>query len=257
MHIRKLIKRLDTKRLKNVLHISERDGYVYVSNPKAACSTLKLYLSRCQMKEPNYKPKTLHRRKHLPLDSIDKVTVNELNRVLNGKYYLFSFVRHPLKRAVSAYGDKIAGNRKQKIEILERMGKSAENIKDHISFDQFVRTITFQNPTNLNPHWRPQFFNLYPNILHYDFIGHIETFANDIGFLRTRLKLPQYPMPRKNVKAGKINPDTLLTPSNRFRLAWLYARDFIAFGYRPKGIEWLGVLLHHPLAVKSLKIRQA
>lgn len=248
--------KLGTKRLKNIIHASAKDGYVYISNPKAACSSIKLYLARCWQNNPEFTPVSLHKRKHLPFDDPGKLTNENLERLFNGNYFVFTFVRHPLKRAVSAYGDKIKGNTFQKKEILALLGSNPEELQQPVSFDEFVEAITSQKPEKLNPHWRPQVYNLYPNTIKYDFIGHLETFDTDFNYVRKTLKLPSFPVKRQNVKSFKADPEKLLSPFNRFRLARLYARDFVKFGYRPRGIEYLGVAAGYFPGLRGLNVRQ-
>lgn len=252
MNFKRLKKNLGAKRLKNILHISERYGYIYVSNPKAGCSTIKLYLSKCEMCAPDYLPEDLHKRRFLPLKVIKNSTEIELKKVFNNNAFIFTFVRHPLNRAVSAYGEKILGNKPQKREILERLGENTDNIEREINFNDFVKVITSQKPKDGNPHWRPQFYNLYPNIIKYNFIGHLEKFDEEIDNIRSKLNLPNYSIPIQNVRPVRINRKKLLTPKNRFRLAKYYAKDFKAFAYTPKGIEWLGVISGQLPILKSL-----
>lgn len=235
--------KMGSKRLKNVIHASEQNGYVYISNPKAACSTIKLYLARCEKNDKEYSPVSLHKRLHLPFDNLGKLTSQKLNILLNGNYFVFTFVRHPFKRAVSAYGDKILGNRFQKKEILRLLGKNPEDLNSFVSFNDFVKAITSQKTEDLNPHWRPQVLNLYPSLIRYDFIGKLEAFDQDLKQVRYSLGLPDFPMHRQNVKSSRADPKRLLNPWNRLKLARLYAKDFVQFGYRPKGIEYLGLLL--------------
>ena len=248
--------KLGTKRLKNIIHPSIKDGYIYISNPKAACSSIKMYLARCMTNNPEFTPVSLHKRKHLPFDDPGNLTNDNLERLFNGNYFVFTFVRHPLKRVVSAYGDKIAGNRFQKKEILALLGNNPDELEKPVSFDEFVKAITSQKPEKLNPHWRPQVHNLYPNIIKYNFIGHLETFDTDFNYVRNKLNLPVFPVKRQNVKSFKAEPEALLNPFNRFRLARLYAKDFVRFGYRPQGIEYLGVLLGYLPGNTGLMLRR-
>jgi hypothetical protein len=242
----KLKKNLGAKRLKNILHASEQYRYVYISNPKAACSTIKLFLSRCEEKDPKYFPKDLHRRKSLPFDFPQKIDDLKLNRLFNSDFFIFTFVRHPLKRVVSAYGDKIVSTenrRRKKKEILKILGKDPDNIETPVSFDEFVSAIISQKPNRLNPHWRPQFYNLFPNIVKYDYIGTVENINEGINIIKLKLGLPDYPLNKQNEKSRFVNYHEVLTPRNRLKLAKLYAKDFKTFGYKPKGIENFGVFL--------------
>ena len=243
MNIKHLKSKLGARRTKNVLHISLRDGYVYVSNPKAGSSSIKLYLARCEKRDHTYTPKSLFRRKDLPFIALEQMTEEDRERIYSGNFFVFTFVRHPLKRAVSAYCDKILGNQPQKKEILSGLGRDPEDIESHVTFDEFVSVITSQKPSQLNPHWRPQVLNLYPDVIDYHFIGRLESFDHDFGFIRNKLGLPVFETDRRNVKSSNTDKRQYLSLRNRFKLARLYAQDFIFFGYRLKGIERLGVAM--------------
>jgi len=236
MEYHEVRERLGAQRFRNVMHISRTFKYVYVANPKAACSTLKLILSKAENNDPEFTPQSLHNRKHLPLLTPNKLTRMEQGALFDGSYYLFSFVRHPFKRALSAYTDKILGNKKQKREILEAMGKADEKLNYPVSFEEFVVVIADQDPATLNPHWRPQTLNLATDLINYDFIGKLENFAADLAIVRARLKLPDFGIPHKNRKSHKATAVQAVSPATRQQLEKLYAADLQAFSY-DSGIE--------------------
>lgn len=231
MDYQEIRERLGARRFRNVMHISRTFNYVYVANPKAACSTLKLILSKVENNDPEFTPQSLHNRKHLPLLTPNKLTRKEQGALFDGSYYLFSFVRHPFKRALSAYTDKIHGNKKQKREILEAMGKAGEKLNYPVSFDEFVAVIADQDPATLNPHWRPQTLNLATDLINYDFIGKLENFAADLAMVRDRLELPDFGIPHKNRKAHKATAVQTVSPDTRIHLETLYTKDLQAFSY--------------------------
>lgn len=231
MKYQEIRERLGAQRFRNVMHISRTFNYVYVANPKAACSTLKLILSKAETNDPDFTPESLHHRKHLPLLTPNKLKKREQAALFDGSYYLFSFVRHPFKRALSAYTDKILGNRKQKREILEAMGKAEEKLSYPISFDDFVAVISDQDPATLNPHWRPQHLNLAIDLIAYDFIGHLENFNADLAQVRAQLKLPDFGIPHKNRKSHKASATQVISPETRLKLGALYADDLQSFSY--------------------------
>ncbi|RLA01297.1 MAG: hypothetical protein DRQ45_06180 [Gammaproteobacteria bacterium] len=223
--------RLGAQRFRNVMHVSRKFNYVYVANPKAACSTLKLILSRAENDDPAFIPESLHHRKYLPLLTPNKLTRQEQAALFDGTYYRFSFVRHPFKRALSAYTDKILGNKRQKREILEAMGRADETLSYPVSFDDFVTVIAEQDPATLNPHWRPQHLNLVTDLISYDFIGRLENLDADMAKVRTQLKLPDYGIPHKNRKSHKTTDTPAISSATRRQLETLYAEDLGAFSY--------------------------
>ncbi len=213
------------------MHISRKFNYVYVANPKAACSTLKLILSRAENNDPDFTPEDLHRRRHLPLLTPSNLTDQERSTLFDGSRYLFSFVRHPFKRALSAYTDKILGNEIQKREILKSMGKAKEELSYPVSFDDFVAIIADQNPATLNPHWRPQHLNLANDLISYDFIGHLERLDADIATVREQLQLPDFGIPHKNRTAHITAAIQPVSTDTHARLESLYSNDLHTFSY--------------------------
>jgi len=219
------------RRFRNVMHISRTYSYVYVANPKAACSTLKLILSKAERNDPDFTPQSLHHRKHLPLLTPNKLTEKEQHGLFDGSSYVFSFVRHPFKRAMSAYTDKILGNKQQKREILEALGKQDEKNNYPVSFADFIAVISDQDPATLNPHWRPQHLNLATDLIRYDFIGRLESFDADMAQVRARLQLPYFGTPHKNRKSHQAPVIQTVSPETRSKLETLYANDLQVFSY--------------------------
>jgi hypothetical protein len=231
---------LGPQRIRNAFLLSRTDGYCYVANPKAACSTLKLYLCRCELRDPAYKPASVHRRKCLPHPHPMKLAPDAREALVNGEVFVFSFVRHPIARALSAYVDKIRGNARQKDAILRALGRDPADRSQAVSFDAFVGVIAEHPPASLNPHWRPQVHNLLPGLVPYAFIGRVERFGADLEALQARLGLPAYPMTARNRKSGRVDPEALMTPALESKLTRLYERDFEALGYTPEA--WRGRL---------------
>jgi hypothetical protein len=236
MKYQQIRERLGAQRFRNVMHISRTYNYVYVANPKAACSTLKLILSKAELNDPDFTPESLHHRKHLPLLTPNMLTEKERRSLFDGSRYVFSFVRHPFKRAVSAYTDKILGNKQQKREILEALGKQDEKNSYPVSFDDFIAVIADQDPATLNPHWRPQSLNLATDLIRYDFIGRLESFDAGMAQVRARLRLPDFGTPHRNRKSHQASAIQDITAATRIKLATLYADDLQAFSY-PGDIE--------------------
>jgi hypothetical protein len=205
------------RRFKNALHVSRTYKYIYVANAKAACSTIKLYLSRAELNDPDFcLPRGLHKRENLPLLVPDDLSAAEKNHLLDGTHFIFSFVRHPYKRAMSAYTDKILGRKKQKRPV---------------SFDDFIAVISDQDPGSLNAHWRAQTLNIAFDVIQYDFIGRLESFETDMAHVKTRLGLPDFELPHRNKSADKKRPKQSISPDTRSRLEKIYASDLQAFSY--------------------------
>ncbi len=226
--------RFGWQRIRNVLHVSRRFNYVYLSNPKAACSSIKQYLSQAEVDDPELSPRDVHDRKYLPLLHLGQLEADEREGICDGRFFAWTFVRDPIRRAVSAYADKIAGSKEQKAEILEALDRDPKNLSQPVTFDEFVSVIVSQPPETLNPHWRPQIFNLTPDLIPYQFIGRVERMDRDFNEIKRRLAMPDYPLPKRNVKTARLNIDELMTDHNRKRLCILYSNDLRRFGYAKK-----------------------
>jgi hypothetical protein len=228
-----LLAAFSKQRLNHVMHVSRRFNYVYVSNPKAACTTIKHYLVQAELGNPESHPRHIHQRRNVPLLMPRQLTPEEREGIVSGSFFLFTFVRHPLKRAVSAYADKILGNKKQKAEILEILGHDPEVLDREVSFEEFMTAITSQPPRKLNPHWRPQVLNLAPNALNYDFVGRVENLTDDMRAVCEKLGLPEYRIRKRNAKSHKVDVDlnSLITARAHDLATNLYEDDYRTFGY--------------------------
>jgi hypothetical protein len=82
-HLGRLTSVLPTHKVDQGLHISRRYRAVYVQNPKAACSTIKLALQRAECGDPSYKPATsVHDKTRSPLASPSDLSAEEFQRLL-------------------------------------------------------------------------------------------------------------------------------------------------------------------------------
>ena len=84
--------------------ISPAHRVVYINNPKCGCSTLKLLMYRAHLNDPDFDPPNVH-----TIDVTPKPREYgwpETSRLLTGGGYVFTFVREPVARAISAYSDR-------------------------------------------------------------------------------------------------------------------------------------------------------
>lgn len=237
MHYGDLTRYMPESRLNEVVHISPRYGYAYVSNAKAACSTIKLYLSRAEHGDATFSPGNVHRRERLPLLRPCDVSADLRADILAGRVFVFSFVRHPVERLLSAYADKIQGGKPEKREILQALGRPARPLRQPVTLRAFVEAVLSTPPRHLNAHWRPQVYNLLWGKLPYSFVGKVEALQPDLAEVRGRLGLPDYDLECRNVKAAAAPGIGDLEPDLLDGLLRLYAWDFRAFGYRPSGLR--------------------
>ena len=155
----------------------------------------------------------------------------------------FSFVRHPFERLVSAYVDKVLG--KAEGETLKRMrGKSFPQFVDHV-ISKYKELGCEANPfCGMDVHWRPQFARCLYCDIHYDVIGKMETFGDDVKYIVMKQNLePFIPIETTGIKthASEVRPGDKakkyfrqLTSAQILRLFHIYKPDFLLFDYHPE-----------------------
>ncbi len=151
--------------------------FVMVVNPKAACSTFKYSVWQAEHaqgltphKPPPRSGGAIHRRNNNPITHLDLGRfASELGRVP-----VYAVVRNPYTRLLSAYMDKIAGDRKEKRQLLLGMGYTFNR---PISFDAFVEHVAATASPDLDTHWAPQTWLMQNRFLAYDAIGAVEDLA--------------------------------------------------------------------------------
>ena len=160
---------------------SRRLPYVYIQNWKCGCSTIKSTLwniehSRGLSIAPGYP--------HLPGEDgpfvADQTRWEHVERE-----FVFTIVRNPYARVLSSYLDQIAQSRNE--HAWGRFA-SRHGLSDTIpSFNQFLRLLSQTPHAEMNAHWRPQYCSVAPNLVPYDLIGSMESFADDLRHAITRI----------------------------------------------------------------------
>ncbi|MEZ0578832.1 sulfotransferase family protein [Nocardioides sp. MH1] len=211
------------------LHALPEHGIVYVKNPKAACSTVLLWLDRLHTGEHDFSPDNVHKQNRLP--KVRDLGRRRVARMLSGGAYRFTFVRDPLRRFQSAYLDKIVGSTGWRSEVQVALGQEPDEERP-VSLDDFVLALERQDPvTEMNPHWRPQHVNVMADLIHYDQVGRIESFAQDLEVIREAAGLPDVPVQARNVKATPREDVLAGRPDLEERVRAIYAGDYERFGY--------------------------
>ncbi|MGH3506990.1 MAG: sulfotransferase family protein [Nocardioidaceae bacterium] len=206
---------------------------VYVKNPKAACSTLLVWLDRLHTGELDHQFSNVHKQHRLP--RVGQVGRSRVRAMLDGEAYRFSFVRHPLRRLESVYWDKLVHAARAPVyrgEVQQALGV-AQDPHAVPTFEEFLSAIEQQHPVReMNPHWRPQHVNLLHPVVTYDYVGRVESFADDLARIRDEAKLPQVPLQVRNITRHTTG-DSVYDgrPDLVRRVERVYARDLELYGY--------------------------
>ncbi|XP_066275072.1 carbohydrate sulfotransferase 11-like [Branchiostoma lanceolatum] len=172
---------------------------VFCDVAKSGSTTMKQILAKI---DPNYKyirkfgvydPKAfrdLSRFKEGSRDLRDRLT----------NYTKFMIVREPLERLLSAYQDKFRYGKAVKLfEALygdyfvkdrapshkkgHQIKAGEEDGRLHVTFPEFVRGVLTRERKYRNVHWEPQHVICHPCMIHYDYIGHLDTMSDDVKFI--------------------------------------------------------------------------
>lgn len=167
------------------------------------------------------------------------------------KVLTFSFVRHPFERLISAYEDKILnGNDPGYLPKAEKI----RSLYGDTSFASFIKFIWEEDLSHctlaschVDVHWRPFYERCAYCDVHYDVIGRIESFSDDLKYIleKTGLKGVIEVEERVNGRVQKAvggrdervaNYFKQLDKGLRRRLYKVYSPDLEMFGYSGKDI---------------------
>jgi hypothetical protein len=234
--------------LKEQSMLSQRIGYaswasierqfLYLENPKVACSkikeTLQLLVGK-QIPEPRH---AIHLRKKPAefVDSLETLRTKDADYCLSSdNVFRFTFVRNPYDRIWSAYKSKILSNDTQFEGFRKTIRQKNPNFYQHgeaITFMDFCRFICFQADAYRDAHWRLQKTVIYADFIDYSYIGRFEYFSHDFRFVLRKLGAPSDLL--KAIQY-KTNPTKRMqAPYNRELSSMVYEAfkdDFEGFGY--------------------------
>ena len=218
------------------INISLQNKYIFVETPKVCCSTIKLNLQRLETLNFGFKwsdPMDVHDRNLSPLLRPSQ-TLDFEGLTTRFDFFVFCFVRNPYSRLLSCYLDKIVGNKPPKRTVLESLGLSTEDLEYPVTFPEFVDAIASQAIIEMNPHWRPQYYQTFQGSIDYEFVGRYESFSADINYVFDRISTTQ--LPNLGVEdRHRTNADSLLrqyyNPAILEIVNRIYRLDFEHFNY--------------------------
>jgi hypothetical protein len=172
----------------------------------------------------------IHHDRHSPLKRPSEVAAF-WEMIEDRNFFKFTFVRNPFARLMSCYLQKIVrptAQRRILLQLLDRPGDSTELI----SFEQFVRAIAQQRPSEMDPHWRVQWDETLQETIRHDVIGRFENFDVDLSRIGARIS-PDFDayLYRELRQATGSKPYHLITPQIAALIRETFAQDFFGFRY--------------------------
>ena len=205
----------------------EKIGYIRIR--KVASSSINLSLMQHIAKGNNQPDPTNDRalRKAIEARYSSHIAHSVIRRDLKGKYFLFAFVRNPLSRAWSCYRNKVINpKRAGKKDVL-----SNRDFYFGMDFTEFVDVLAKLPDDIIDRHLRSQsWFLCDEQGLLPDYIGKLETFDADWGFVSNKYGLPKPIHWNKTGTPGKLSD--VCSRASVERLIERYADDIEMFGYQ-------------------------
>jgi len=198
---------------------------IYLNNAKAGCTTIKRSLISCENELGNTNIDIgleMHSRTNGMFDFSRAAYQNGLD-------FVFTFVRNPFARVLSAYLDNIVGNKDECKRLREIFNISEE--KD-IDFTLFLELINEVDHADDDPHWRPQSVGLMCGMMPIHYVGCVENINKDYDELSQILYNKSTPLvshfTHSTNALGKLE---MIRKKEVSLITRKYHDDFELFGY--------------------------
>jgi hypothetical protein len=241
--------------------------FVYAYVPKAACTSLKLWMATVEGLVPPGSTTQVTGGVHAllkPRIGLATLPRQQADAILRDPaWFKFTFVRHPLARLVSAYLDKVVPAKTTAARLIRRyqmhdpsaawwqrlLARVRIDAKRSLTFRQLVKQLGRECPEELDEHFRPQ--SLLLSGLPLDLVGRVERIEDDFAIVQRRLdtNVPLLHKKRQayTVEAGDFVADwpaeafrgdaphphwrRFYPPAVRAKAIDIYRADFAPFGY--------------------------
>ncbi|MEM8789440.1 MAG: sulfotransferase family 2 domain-containing protein [Pseudomonadota bacterium] len=176
------------------LHLAPRFKFIYFSNPKVGCSSIKATLNLAVAARRGQalaytELAQVHDRAHGVLRAPRQVGPKTFEAMMHAPDVLrFSMFRDPVARVLSAYGSKLRGPRGRS-NIAARL-RDAMGWPEHrpIALEAFVEALVSRpDVLELDPHWRPQRRQIGYDVVNYSVIGDHANFEAAFGEILTHI----------------------------------------------------------------------
>ena len=214
-------------------------NYIFVEVPKAGSSSVVANLySLAHKEDANSKisRNSMADALRYPAKSMNQKFLNQLRSALIlENHFIFTFVRNPYTRILSAYLNKIQGSSLENTRRRAVLGFPPHD-EEYISFNQFLTRIRDFDINKLDIHFRPQWHLLGLNkLIKYDFIGHLENFESDLNYVLNRISNNNAPNEllswRGHATNAKDNIEQYYGAEEQALVVEIYRDDFNYLGY--------------------------
>lgn len=213
--------------------------YLYQPIPKCACTTVKTLLLEFEGLPIDDDLWRRHQKELNKFPGTDHLPDAEQRSIFEGRTDTFKFVivRNPYGRLTSVYCDKIVLQPDPYVvrQITAAARRHGIALSDPIGFGEFVSVVTRQSPGEMDPHWRPQFYEGRFGIVGYDFIGRMEMMPNDLIYILERIGAPRSIIAgatrKLNETGSDIEPWKSVPAEVRDRFLDAFAIDFETLPY--------------------------
>lgn len=200
---------------------------VYLNNPKVGCSSVKDNLWRAVSPDTHSEQADVHDLDASPFENVlaGQDWISDAN--------VFSFVRNPFSRIVSAYLNKIAGREPGVWDWFIQRYDLKEDAE--VSFVEFLSIIQKDAVELLDPHWRPQHLNIMYPFIRPNIVGHLENMDDELPMVISKYLSVEMKKATRKV-AHKTNAKSLVSEFFEDPKAYkitkkVFEKDFEYFGY--------------------------
>jgi len=221
--------RISWKKIAYGVYYGGGGKYLYQPITKCACTTIKTLLLGLEGLPVDENEWRRHNKKFNNFPGLSDVTRSELRDVLQGRTDTFKFaiVRNPYSRLASVYRDKILHSGQHwKRQIWDSADLFGAALSDPITFEEFVDIVSRQHVADMDPHWRPQFYEGRFGYINYDFVGKMEMMPSPLVYALEQIDAPKAVIAQAAKRHNQSDAISPLWPTVSEQTRTLYLKTF-------------------------------
>lgn len=228
---------MDVRDIERSFHIMPDLGIVYLSIPKAACTTLKLTFHKLYgVETEGLGFHDIHDASKQPWQHISEFGLARLAGMIeDGSLRPVTFVRDPFSRALSVYRNQFEFPMRgwRKARRIKLRSQLLDDPMRRLSFAEFLDAVARQKSRWMNEHWRPQTELMMSQDISYSFVGHQENLEGDLlalgGLVGRDFSLSGIHSMNRSGAGDALA--RYYTPETADMVRHIYAADFRILGY--------------------------